>query len=683
GLSLPGLIPTPNAFGVGVRSSLLGITYLIMKSLRTKLIINFIIVVVLTGTIATVVGVHLISEGIIKQAQEKVRTDLNSAREIYQHEVQHIETVVRLTAERFYIKEALLKDNLATLNSGLATIREKEGLDILTLTDNTGQVIVRARNPSVVGDDHGAYCQIIKMVLTKKKPCAGTEIISQDALMKESPELAQQAYIKILPTLHAKPTTKTEETAGMLIKASAPILDGDGNILGVLYGGNLISRNYKIVDKIKETVFQGQIYKGVDIGTATIFQDDVRISTNVKTIEGERAIGTRIAEDIGEQVLIKRKPWIGRAFVVKEWRITAYEPIKNIEGKMIGVLYVGILEEPFIEMKNKTIWLLISITIIGVIIALVIAYFLSRTISNPIQQLTTASQQLARGDFSHQATVKSNDEIGELGRSFNLMINAIRERDSQLQKQSEVLLQSAKLAAMGQLAASVAHEINNPLSVILTYEKLLQKKVEEGISDKDKESCREYLKTMLQETQRSGNIVRNLLDFARQSEPSFKTIEINNIIKEAVNLLQNQIRLGNINVELDLRPAPQIIADHSQLQQAFVNLIFNAIQAMPGRPDDRSGVPATACGTLYISTQWNETHKRLIITFSDTGMGIPPENIPQLFDPFFTTKARGVGLGLSVVYGIIKRHQGTIEVESQPGEGSTFIISLPANPEMT
>jgi len=631
--------------------------------LRSKLIISFVIVVIITGSIATIVGVHLIGEGVFKQAQEKVRTDLNSAREIYQREENDIKTVVRLTAERFYIKDALIRNDLPRLNSEIATVREREGLDILNLTDNNGRVIVRSRNSAIIGDDQ-TYSPILKKTLLEKETFSGTEIISKEELTKSSPALAEQAYFEIIPIPHAKPTTKTEETSGMVIKAAASVVDYNGNLLGVLYGGNLINRNYKIVDKIKETVFQGQVYKGKDIGTATIFQDELRISTNVTTKEGERAVGTRIANDVGEQVLVKGKPWIERAFVVKEWRITAYEPIKDIKGAIIGILYVGILEDNFVDMKNETIWFLLSITIIGVIIALVVAYFLAGSITNPIKHLAAASQQLAKGDFNQKVSVTSKDEIGELGNAFNFMISSIKERDEKLKQHTQqVVVRSERLAMIGQLAAGVAHEINNPLAGLRTYVKLINKEISDlGIPEG---SFPKYLSLMERETIRCSEVVRNLLNFARQTDARPQLVDMNHILNEALSFIEHQIIMLDIKVEKNFGTLPQAVADFSQLQQVFMNIILNACEAM------------TTKGHLSLSTSYLESDNQIEIKIQDTGSGIPPEILPRIFEPFFTTKKKGTGLGLSVAYGIISQHKGTIDVNSTVGVGTTFIIKLP------
>jgi two-component system NtrC family sensor kinase len=238
-----------------------------------------------------------------------------------------------------------------------------------------------------------------------------------------------------------------------------------------------------------------------------------------------------------------------------------------------------------------------------------------------------------------------------------------------LKTTQEGLIQAEKLTSLGQLAASIAHEVNNPLAGVLVYTQLLAKKVNSDTLTK--ETALDYLTKMDSELTRSTRLIRNLLDFARQSKPSLREVDVNEIINRAFELAAHSAQLQHVQVVKELDPAlPKLTADADQLQQVFTNLIINAIQAMPGGGNLTLRTSASSDGQLKIEVQ-------------DTGVGISPENMRKLFTPFFTTKreVKGVGLGLAVSYGIIQRHKGKIEVQSKEGEGTTFTIYLPLRHE--
>lgn len=236
----------------------------------------------------------------------------------------------------------------------------------------------------------------------------------------------------------------------------------------------------------------------------------------------------------------------------------------------------------------------------------------------------------------------------------------------ELQKTQETLIQAEKMSSLGQMAAGVAHEINNPLTGVLVYTKLLLKNIEE--KKIVYENFKERLQTMEREIERCSRIIKNLLDFSRQTTPNPSCCNLNTKIENAITILQHQAELSNVEIIRDYdENLPLSYADPDQIQQVFVNIILNAIQAMPEG------------GKLKITTRYSKEEDRLILSFSDTGVGISKDNIKKLFTPFFTTKGKGkgVGLGLAVCYGIIQRHNGVIEVDSEEGKGTTFTIKLP------
>jgi two-component system NtrC family sensor kinase len=263
--------------------------------------------------------------------------------------------------------------------------------------------------------------------------------------------------------------------------------------------------------------------------------------------------------------------------------------------------------------------------------------------------------------------IKSGNEIGKLGEAFNFMVEAIKERDEQLKEQTkEIVGRSERLAMIGQLAAGVAHEINNPLGSIIIFSHLLLEEPE------IKDLAREYLEKIVKESMRCKDIVKGLLDFARQTEPEVRLADINEVLKSTLCLVEKQTLFQNIQITTRNNPdLPLVEIDTTQVQQVFMNIIINAAEAMEGQ------------GELLTTTRLSQDNRFVEVEFTDSGCGISQGNLKRLFEPFYTTKevGHGTGLGLAISYGIIEKHQGSIKVRSVPGKGTTFIIQLPIKNE--
>lgn len=632
--------------------------------LQIKIIVSLVLVVLISGIVSMIIGVRLIGSGIINQAQDKVRLDLNSAREVYDEVNNDIKDIIRLTAVRFFMKDALIRGDRESLQTELERIRINEHLDILTLVDPSGVVIVRTRNPDVYGDTISD--KIIACTMEGQSAVVATQIVPEEELYKEDPALAVQARIGILPTPKARPKVEMVETSGMVIKAAAPVVGDAGEILGVLYGGRLLNRSYQIVDRIKDIVYRGEQYMGKDIGTATIFHGDLRISTNVRRNDGERAIGTRVSEAVYDRVIVQGRPWIARAFVVNGWYITAYEPIRDLDGAIIGILYVGILEQKFDDLRSNVVFTFLTITILGIAIAFGVSFFLANSIIKPVSGLARAAKRIAEGTFSDTVQIESDDEIGDLVDVFNFMNRSIRERDTKIKEFARAKIAEAeRLAIIGQLAAGVAHEINNPLTGIILYCDLLLK----GMSKDD--GKRQNIEKINHEAARCKKIVRGLLEFSRQKKPEIEDSSVNNIINTSLALVKNQALFHNIDIVKELDEAlPLIKIDPMQIQQVVMNIILNAAEAMDGQ------------GILKVVSHRSNDGKYVTITFCDNGPGIDPKYLSKVFEPFFTTKdtSHGVGLGLAISFRIVRDHDGTIDVASELGKGTTFVIRFPVSP---
>jgi len=367
----------------------------------------------------------------------------------------------------------------------------------------------------------------------------------------------------------------------------------------------------------------------------------------------------------------------------------------GVEAEPIGLVRLGISLESVEEDISNMVWMTIFLTSIVVLAAIMLTITMVRIILRPIDNLVNVTERIAAGDLGHQVPVKSSDELARLARSFNKMTDSLRqyrdevemynrtleqkiaERTTELEEAQKQLIQSEKMAAIGQLAAGVAHELNNPMGGILGYsqyalEKLSSKKVHD-LTDGDLTSQCRFLSDIEQQARRCKTIVKNLLKFSRTSvKKEFESFNLNQALEETLTFVKHQLDMKNIDLKIDLDPEiPPYYGNSSQLQQVFTNLILNAQQAMSDG------------GKLAILSRFSppigEFQGCVEIEFTDTGTGIPPEIQNKIFEPFYTTKdvGKGTGLGLSISYGIIKEHQGDILVRSKVGEGTTFMIVLP------
>ena len=362
---------------------------------------------------------------------------------------------------------------------------------------------------------------------------------------------------------------------------------------------------------------------------------------------------------------------------------------KRVIGGMIVKTNVERALRTVTAAKNRTIF----ITILALLAIIVISYaMIEKFISRRVKRLADGVKKVAGGDLDFEIQARSADEIGDLARSFNTMTHELKEaqdeitnwtltledlveeRTAQLQRAQENAIQAEKMASMGRLAAIVAHEINNPLAGIRTYAKLMLKRSSELFTG-DAAKYAQYLETIESESARCGEIVRGLLQFARPTKPKISRHDINSLVLETLRLVQHQVDLLNIDVELDLAPeSPEASCDDQKIKQALVALLLNACDAVQNDT-----------GRIVISTKLLAKEKKVKLVIQDNGIGMDEETRSHMFEPFFTTKtvspeketSLNSGLGVSVVYEIVKSHHGTIDVESALGKGTTITIGLP------
>ena len=341
------------------------------------------------------------------------------------------------------------------------------------------------------------------------------------------------------------------------------------------------------------------------------------------------------------------------------------------QGSLLGILDVKLSlqdgDERIIATRNKMILYSVFLILITVLVK---GYFIRRMIHNPIKILNDATKEVANLNLDYKVEVCSDDELGNLAKSFNAMTSQIRDEARELEKTQAQLIMAEKMASMGELSAMVAHEINNPLSGILSYAKVSSRYLEPGNDDPEAlESVRKNLAFISEETKRCGNIVKSLLIFSRRGAGDFKDEHLNGIVENSIMVIDHSVKMKELHLVKELDCENDLIrCDPGGIQQVFVALIVNAIEATPQG------------GMIKITTECMGQNNNITIKVSDTGRGIPDNILPHIFEPFVSTKTKGTGLGLSVVYGIVKQHGGSIEVKTTEDKGTVFIVVLPRIP---
>lgn len=634
--------------------------------LQKVLIASFALVAALTIGLDTFFTSRIIREYLAKAEADVVARDMDLAKAFYQLKLEEVEAIShRLSLDAWVINGLPAaargeSDAVRVIDQQIAnkiSVLALGGTHFIAVLDERGRTVV-GRVLSKTGElsaplSHGEWkpLPIVQEVLATGKPQAATEVISKELLAQIG--LDRQAFIPLIETPLAAPAPfdPREGTAGLALTGVYPLRNRDQLIIGAVLSVYLFNNDFTLVDRIKEVA---------KIDTVTIFFGDLRVATNVMTEQGKRAVGTRISRAVRDVVLAEGRDYVGRAYVVNEWFITRYTPLADSNGRVVGSLYVGARESSFLTLVNDFNNRVGLIALICILLAGLIAIPLARLFLKPIETLVESNRRLSRGDMSVRVKVAGTGELATLGHSFNSMVETL----DRIQKE---LVYKEKLASMGQLAAGVAHEINNPLGTIMLYSETLYREAGEDVAK------REDLKMIIEATHRCKRIVADLLNFSRKQEMLTQESDLHDIVKQAIQSVSNRPDFNRVRIIQSFAPdLPFIQADPSQLVQVFVNLLNNAADAM------------SEGGAITITTRRSQG-QAVEIDIADSGRGIAEEHLGKLFTPFFTTKplGQGTGLGLSIVYGIIKMHRGQIKVSSQVGKGTTFAVTLPVVPLKT
>jgi two-component system NtrC family sensor kinase len=607
-------------------------------TIRTRLLLAFLLVIVILGAASGLFGYNIIKCNVIRRAQNQVKNNLTAARSVYENELAQIK-------KSFDIISTI--DNPAHLKSLL-------GLDYLYVVDANRKESIKSDivRRAFMGNSNG-----------------GTREIDSCELATMGDNFLRQASIELINTPMAHPTGRTTLTSALAMEYAVPFLDANGVVVRVIYGGKIINGYFGLVDKIHDIVYESKLYNSKPVGTVTIFKDDVRITTNVLNRDGGRAIGTRVSARVYDNVVKKGIPWLDRAFVVTDWYLTAYEPIRDVNGKIAGILYVGILEQPFTDMIRSTLMWYLLILGGAAMVAGFAAFLLAGGIARPIVHFVKATENLAAGDLAHrvEATIKIT-ELERLAHSFNAMAEKLHERDLALREKNE------ELAVLNGRYLDLVGMVSHELKGILSSTMLNAYTVRDGHLGDISPQQKKALDSVVRNLDYFDQTIKNFLNLSRVEKEELTLARSQVALKEdivdvSVDAYSRQAHEKEIRIENSVPTSYHVNVDASLMLMVTNNLIGNAIKYGHRQ------------GTLCIRLSENE--EGAVVEVFNTGRPLTAEDTQKLFKRYSRLEAteegkktRGTGLGLFLSRETIERHGGLLWCEPREN-GNAFIFTIP------
>jgi len=642
-------------------------------SIRHKLLV--LVLMPLAGVLP-LLGLILLwwsSEALDRVLVTKVRADLAVAHGYFERVLSAVAASAGAISESHALRRVL--DAGAPARPLIEHLRKREHLDFVAL---------RAPDGTLLATHHGRVDVSAALPLAADEE-ASVELMDIERLRILAPELAARVPVPLLPTRNAAPTERTVETRAMVLQATHAVRDESGRLLAWVQAGRLMNRNLGFIDHINEIVYpEGSLPLGSQ-GTATLFLDDVRISTNVRLFgtdgaDGEvRAIGTRVSQHVRDAVLGAGRTWLDRAFVVNDWYVSGYEPLHDRAGQRVGMLYVGYPERPFVWLKYGAL-AAIGLAFFGVMIAAAwVSLRWARGIFGPLERMAATMARVEGGALDARVgAVASGDEIGRLAGQLDQLLDAlgdytaelqrwnadldasVAERTRELQQTQAQLVRSEKMATVGQLSAGIAHEVNNPVAVIQGNLDLVREVLGPAAAP-----VRAEFALMDQQIERIRLIVTRLLQFARPGEYAgyVESVPPAPVLEDCLVLAAHRLARTRIGVERRFEATGRAAINRQELQQVCLNLIVNAIDAMPQG------------GTLRLATR-DAAPGWLEIVVADSGAGLRPELQARIFQPFVTDKKDGTGLGLWISRSLLERYGAEIHARNRDGGGAEFVVRL-------
>ncbi|MDE2397456.1 MAG: cache domain-containing protein [Burkholderiales bacterium] len=611
----------------------------------------------------------------------KVQSDLAVARGYFERLLEEVGDSATTVADSHALHRALESGSAAAMQALLQDYKRREELDFIVLRDAAGRLI---------DSDAGIAAAERAPAPRGAAPGGGSatlSILAPDDPVLRDPALQARIAVPLIPTRNAAPTARLREDRALVVLAHAPVLDDAGQVVAQVQAGVLLNRNLGFIDHLNAIVYPAGALPFGSQGTATLFLGDVRISTNVRLFGGAsagRAIGTRVSQAVRDAVLGRGSTWLGSAFVVDDWYVSAYQPLLDGAGRRIGMLYVGFLERPFTWVKAGTLAAIGLLFFVVMLAAAQLSLRGARSIFRPIELMAQTMQRVGAGEpQARVGALGSGDEIGQLAGHLDHLLDAVDENTRALQRWNaeldarvaqrtrdleaaqQQLLRSEKMAAVGQLTASIAHEVNNPIAVIQGNLDLVRELLEPAAA----QTVRGELALIDEQIERMRLIVTQVLQFARPGEYAgyVEEVDIGPLLDGCMVLVAHLLSSARIEVERDLRARRRPWINRNELQQVLVNLLVNALHAM------------NQGGRLRLGSR-DLDDGRVEIAVADTGPGLGPELLAELFKPFVTRKKDGTGLGLWISRSIVERYGGELLACDRDdfARGAVFTLRLRA-----
>ena len=607
------------------------------KTLKRRILTAFTGIIVILSVCILALGAYVLKKEIFSRTQRQIERSLDSARTFYLDDIDRIGLLLRA----------------ADLDHPADTLKETLRVDYL---------IRLSLEQALTADS-----EIVRKSATQMKSLGGTRIISQDELVAMGIESQKTAQIVIKNTPKARPSTRKVLESVMAKEYVLPIQDSEGYTTEVVYAGRFINRDYVLVDRIRKLVFGDELYHDKPVGTVTVFQDDVRISTNVLTADGKRAIGTRVSDEVYHEVVENGNRWLDRAFVVTDWYKTAYEPIYDIDGTIIGILYVGTLEEPFNDMLAGILLAFVLVILLASGLGLVLSVYLAGSIVNPITHLTEATYKVARGELGQAVQADASiRELKHLAESFNDMSIRLKEREVTLKANSEKMTELNK--SYMDLLGFVAHELKGLLASAVINAYSLRDGYLGMINFKQKKAvdsiCRnlDYLDATVRKFLNLSRIERGNLEINKT-----KFSLSRDVFEVSIQAFSKLQRTRKMVIDNQIDPSLMISADKDLIKIVANNLVNNAIKY------------GTDSGQILLT--YRDKGEFVTVEVYNDSRPITDEMKDQLFKKFSRLNVpekktvKGSGLGLYITKQIVEAHEGSIRVEPRD-KGNSFIFAI-------